>query len=60
MIVLNTVGPHLLDQWMTHPNITGVLYGGPLSMESGNTIDDVLFSAVNPSGRLIHTIAKNE
>ncbi|RDW57728.1 hypothetical protein BP5796_12529 [Coleophoma crateriformis] len=60
IVVINTTGPRLLDQWITHENVTGVLYGGPLGMESGNAIDDVLFGAVNPSGRLIHTIAKNE
>ncbi|RDW58789.1 hypothetical protein BP6252_13265 [Coleophoma cylindrospora] len=60
IVVINTTGPRLVDQWISHENVTGVLYAGPLGMESGNAIDDVLFGAVNPSGRLIHTIAKNE
>ncbi len=60
IVVINTTGPRLVDQWIAHENVTGVLYGGPLGQESGNAIDDVLFGTVNPSGKLIYTIAKNE
>ncbi|GKT50795.1 putative beta-glucosidase E [Colletotrichum spaethianum] len=60
IVVINTIGPRLVDNWIEHENVTGVLYAGALGQESGNAIDDVLFGAVNPSGRLVHTIAKNE
>ena len=40
--------------------MTAVLYGSLLGHESGNSIVDVLYGDVNPSGRLIYTIAKNE
>jgi beta-glucosidase len=43
-----------------HDNVTAVLYGSLLGQESGNSIVDVLYGDVNPSGRLIYTIAKNE
>lgn len=60
IVVINTVGPRLVDAFAEHPNVTAILYGGPLGQESGGAIDDVLFGAVSPSGRLVHTIAKNE
>ena len=60
IVVINTAGVRLVDQWIEHENVTAVLYGSLLGQESGNSIIDVLYGGVNPSGRLIHTIAKNE
>ncbi|KAL1387078.1 glycoside hydrolase superfamily [Phyllosticta capitalensis] len=60
VVVINTVGPRLVDAWVELENVTAVLYGGMLGQESGNAIADVLYGDVNPSGKVINTIAKNE
>jgi beta-glucosidase len=59
IVVINTVGPRLLDAWVEHENVTAVLYGGVLGEESGNAIADVLYGDVTPSGKLTYTIPKN-
>ena len=46
--------------WENHPNITGIVWPGLPGQESGNSLTDVLFGDVNPSGRLPITIAKQE
>ncbi|KAL4983845.1 glycoside hydrolase superfamily [Aspergillus falconensis] len=59
VVVINTVGPRLVESWIENDNITAVLYGGLLGQESGFAISDVLYGDVNPSGKLTHTIGKN-
>ncbi|KAK6197186.1 hypothetical protein LQW54_010842 [Pestalotiopsis sp. IQ-011] len=59
IVVINVSGPQVLDAWIENENVTAVLYSELLGQESGNAIADVLYGYVNPSGKLIHTIAKN-
>ncbi|KAF5877125.1 putative beta-glucosidase d protein [Botrytis fragariae] len=59
IVVVNTVGPRILDAWIEHENVTAVLYSGLLGQESGNAIADVLYGDVNPSAKLGYTLPKN-
>ncbi|KIJ43167.1 glycoside hydrolase family 3 protein [Sphaerobolus stellatus SS14] len=58
IVVMHVVGPVLVESWIDHPNVTAVINAGLPGQESGNALVDVLFGAVNPSGRLPYTIAK--
>ncbi|KAH7106678.1 glycoside hydrolase superfamily [Auriculariales sp. MPI-PUGE-AT-0066] len=58
VVVIHSVGPVLMEDWIDHENITAVVWAQLPGQESGNSLVDVLFGAVNPSGRLTYTIAK--
>jgi beta-glucosidase len=58
VVVLHTVGPVIVESWINHPNVKAVLFAGLPGQESGNALVDVLFGAVNPSGKLPYTVAK--
>ncbi|OAD01491.1 glycoside hydrolase family 3 protein [Mucor lusitanicus CBS 277.49] len=58
IVVVHSVGPVLMDSWIKHPHIKAVVWPGLAGQESGNSLADVLFGDVNPSGRLPYTIAR--
>lgn len=59
IVIVNSVGPLILEPWIDHPNVTAVVWAGIQGQEAGNSIADVLYGDYNPSGKLPYTIAKN-
>lgn len=59
ILVVHAVGPVLLEKYKNHPNITAILFAGVPGQESGNSIVDVLYGAVNPSAKLPFTIGED-
>ncbi|KAK4201893.1 family 3 putative glycoside hydrolase [Triangularia verruculosa] len=51
IVVIHSTGPVLIGEWYDSPNITAILWAGLPGQESGNSITDVLYGKVNPSGR---------
>ncbi|KAG9128108.1 hypothetical protein FRC07_004724 [Ceratobasidium sp. 392] len=59
IVVVHSVGQIIVEPWIDHANVTAVLWAGLQGQEAGNAVVDVLWGAVNPSGRLPYTIAKS-
>ncbi|ORY57247.1 glycoside hydrolase superfamily, partial [Pseudomassariella vexata] len=60
IVVIHSTGIRTVDAWIDNPNVTAVLFAGVPGQESGNSIVDILWGSINPSGRLPYTVAKNE
>ncbi|PSN64107.1 beta-glucosidase-related glycosidase [Corynespora cassiicola Philippines] len=60
IVITHSAGIRVVDAWIDHPNITAVLFAGLPGQESGNSLVDILYGDVAPSGKLPFTIAKNE
>lgn len=58
IVVVHSVGPIIMEEWIDLENVTAVVWAGLPGQESGNALLDVLYGAYNPSGRLPYTIAK--
>ncbi|TDZ37458.1 putative beta-glucosidase G [Colletotrichum spinosum] len=58
VVVTHSSGINTLP-WADHPNVTAILAAHYPGQESGNSLVDVLYGDVNPSGRLPYTIALN-
>nr|ADM47481.1 beta-glucosidase [Paecilomyces sp. 'thermophila'] len=59
IVVLHSVGPVVVEDWVEHPNITAVLWAGLPGQESGNALVDVLYGKVNPGGKTPFTWGKS-
>lgn len=51
IVVIHSVGPTLVTDWYSNPNITAIVWAGLPGQESGNSLVDVLYGKVNPAGR---------
>lgn len=60
VVVVNSVGPVDMEQWINHKNIVSVIYTPPLGQFGGVALAEVLFGEVNPSGKLPFTIARKK
>ncbi|TDL28550.1 beta-glucosidase [Rickenella mellea] len=59
IVVVNTVGPIIVEAWINHPNVTALVWSGLPGQEAGNGLVDVIYGAYNPSARLPYTIGKS-
>ncbi|EGO02947.1 glycoside hydrolase family 3 protein [Serpula lacrymans var. lacrymans S7.3] len=59
IVVVNSVGPLIIEPWIEHPNVTAVVWSSLGGNEAGNAIMDILYGNWNPSGRLPYTLAKS-
>ena len=59
VVVLHGAAPNTMP-WRDNPNVTAILVAHMPGQESGNSMADILWGDVNPSGRLPYTIASEE
>ncbi|KAI0002806.1 beta-glucosidase-related glycosidase [Xylariaceae sp. FL0662B] len=60
IVAIHSAGIRTVDAWIENKNVTAVLYAGLPGQEAGNSIVDILWGDVSPSGKLPYTIAKKE
>lgn len=60
IVILHNAGPRLVDQFIDHPNVTGVIFAHLPGQETGPALVSLLYGESNTWGRLPYTVAKNE
>lgn len=58
IVVIHSTGPVLVGDWYSSANVTAIVWAGVPGQESGNSIVDVLYGAVNPAARTPFTWGK--
>lgn len=60
VVVVHTVGPIIMEEWIDLPSVKSVLFAHLPGQEAGNSLVDVLFGDYSPSGHLPYTIPTAE
>ncbi|KAF2205910.1 beta-glucosidase-like protein [Delitschia confertaspora ATCC 74209] len=60
VVIVHTVGPILMEEWIDLPSVKAVLFAHLPGQEAGDSLMQVLYGDVAPSGHLPYTIAKQE
>ena len=60
VVVVHTVGPIILEDWIGLPSVKSVLFAHLPGQEAGNAVTDILFGDYAPSGHLPYTIPRSE
>lgn len=60
IVVVHTVGPIVMEEWINHPSVKSVLFAHLPGQEAGESLANVLFGDVSPSGHLPYSIPKKE
>lgn len=60
VVVVHTVGPLVLEPWIDLPSVKSVLFAHLPGQEAGESLTNVLFGSVSPSGHLPYTIPVSE
>ena len=58
IVIVHSVGPIILEPFVELPNVKAIVWAGLSGQEAGNSLVDVLYGDVSPSGKLPYTIAK--
>ncbi|KAK4147196.1 glycoside hydrolase [Dichotomopilus funicola] len=59
IVVVHTVGPLILEPWIDLPSVKAVLFAHLPGQEAGESLTNVLFGDVSPSGHLPYSITKS-
>lgn len=60
IVIVHTVGPILLEEWHDLPSVKAILFAHLPGQEAGESLMQVLFGDVSPSGHLPYTIPISE
>ncbi|KAI5813223.1 beta-glucosidase [Pyronema omphalodes] len=58
IVVMHTVGPIIVEKWADHPNVKAIVNAHLPGREAGQSLTQVLFGDVSPSGHLPYTMGK--